>query len=60
MRMTSNPMELGQKTPSGRAGTGANSTDRGKKGTKRSILTDSKDIPLSVVVDGANRKNKIL
>jgi putative transposase len=26
-------------------------TDRGKKGTKRSILTDGKGIPLSIVVD---------
>jgi putative transposase len=30
----------------GGAGTGANPTDRGKKGTKRSILTDVKGIPL--------------
>jgi len=35
------------------AGTGANPTDRGKKGTKRSLLTDGKGIPLSVIVDGA-------
>ena len=41
-------------------GTGANPTDRDKKGTKRSILTDSKDIPLSVTVDGANRHEKCL
>ena len=41
-------------------GTGANPTDRGKKGTKRSILTDAKGIPLSVVVDGANRHDKML
>jgi len=34
------------------AGTGANPTERGKKGTKRSVLTDGKGIPLSVVVDG--------
>ena len=31
-----------------------------KKGTKRSILTDVKGIPLSVVVDGANRHDKML
>jgi putative transposase len=31
-----------------------------KKGTKRSILTDAKGIPLSVVVDGANRHDKML
>ena len=42
------------------AGTGANPTDRGKKGTKRSVLTDSNCIPLSVVVDGANRHDKKL
>ena len=35
------------KAPLGGAGTGANPTDRGKKGTKRSILTDGKGIPLS-------------
>ncbi len=42
------------------AGTGANPTDRGKKGTKRIVLTDGKGIPLSVVVDGANRHDKKL
>ena len=35
--------------------TGSNPTDRAKKGTKRSLLTDAKGIPLSIVVDGANR-----
>ncbi len=35
--------------------TGSNPTDRAKKGTKRSLLTDAKGIPLSVAVDGANR-----
>ena len=39
------------KAPLGGAGTEANPTDRGKKGTKRSVLTDGKGIPLSVVVD---------
>ncbi|AKB33379.1 Mobile element protein [Methanosarcina siciliae HI350] len=48
------------KAPLGGAGTGANPTDRGKKGTKRSLLTDGKGIPLSVVVDGANRHDKML
>ena len=48
------------KAPLGGAGTGANPTDRGKKGTKRSILTDAKGIPLSVIVDGANRHDKML
>lgn len=31
-----------------------------KKGTKRSILTDAKGVPLSVTVDGANRHDKKL
>ncbi len=48
------------KAPLGGAGTGANPTDRGKKGTKRSILTEAKGIPLSVTVDGANRHDKTL
>jgi putative transposase len=48
------------KAPLGGQGTGANPTDRGKKGTKRSLLTDGKGIPLSVVVDGANRHDKML
>ena len=48
------------KAPFGGAGTGANPTDRGKKGTKRSILADGKGIPLSVTVDGANRHDKML
>jgi len=48
------------KAPLGGAGTGANPTCRGKKGTKRSLLTDGKGIPLSVVVDGANRHDKML
>ena len=48
------------KAPLGGAGTGANPTDRGKKGTKRSMLTDGKGIPLSIVVDGANRHDKML
>src|SRR5574337_293317 len=31
-----------------------------KKGTKRSMLTDGKGIPLSVAIDGANRHDKML
>ncbi len=34
--------------------TGRNPTDRGKSGTKRSLLTDGDGVPLSVVVAGAN------
>lgn len=48
------------KAPLGGQGTGANPTDRGKKGTKRSVLTDGNGIPLSIVVDGANRHDKML
>jgi putative transposase len=34
---------------------GKNPTDRGKLGTKRSVLTEGQGIPLGVAVDGANR-----
>jgi putative transposase len=34
---------------------GRNPTDRGKLGTKRSVLTDGHGMPLAVAVDGANR-----
>src|SRR5947207_1119124 len=42
------------KAPFGGAATGANPTDRGKLGTKRSLLTDGAGIPLALVIDGAN------
>src|SRR5215831_16962762 len=48
------------KAPFGGAATGANPTDRGKKGTKRSLLTDGGGIPLSIMVAGANRHDKVL
>ena len=48
------------KAPLGGPGTGTNPTDRGKKRTKRSILTNGKGIPLSVTIDGANRHDKKL
>lgn len=35
--------------------TGPNPTDRGKSGTKRSLLTDGRGVPLAVVVAGANQ-----
>jgi putative transposase len=35
--------------------TGANPTDRGKGGSKRSILTEAHGIPIALVIDGANR-----
>ncbi|MFZ0326088.1 MAG: transposase [Nitrososphaeraceae archaeon] len=34
--------------------TGPNTTDRGKLGTKRHVLTDGQGIPLSVVITAAN------
>jgi putative transposase len=34
---------------------GKNPTDRGKLGTKRSLLTDGHGLPLGIAVDGANR-----
>lgn len=34
---------------------GPNPTDRGKGGTKRSLLTDGNGLVLSIVIDGANR-----
>ena len=43
------------KAPFAGAATGANPTDRGKKGVKRSLLTDGAGIPLAIVIAGANR-----
>ena len=43
------------KAPLGGEGTGPNPTDRGKKGVKRSLLTEGHGIPLAVAVEGANR-----
>lgn len=43
------------KAPFAKSATGANPTDRGKRGTKRSQLSDGRGMPLAVVVDGANR-----
>jgi len=43
------------KAPFAGAATGANPTDRGKAGTKRSLLTDGAGIPLALIVDAANR-----
>jgi putative transposase len=48
------------KSPFGGAASGANPTDRGKKGTKRSLLTEGGGIPLAIVVAGANRHDKKL
>lgn len=35
--------------------TGPNPTDRGKRGTKRSLLVDGRGVPLGVAVAGANK-----
>ena len=43
------------KAPFAGAATGANPTDRGKAGPKRSLLTDGAGIPLALIVDAANR-----
>lgn len=43
------------KAPLGGEKTGPNPTDRGKRGTKRSLLTDANGIPIGLAVDGANR-----
>jgi len=36
---------------------GKNPTDRGKTGTKRSLLTDGQGVPIGLAVDGANRND---
>lgn len=43
------------KAPLGGKTTGPNPTDRAKQGAKRSLLTEGHGVPLSVVIDGANR-----
>ncbi len=43
------------KAPKGGQASGPNPTDRAKCGTKRSLCTDGQGIPLSIVIDGANR-----
>lgn len=42
------------KAPLALESVGRNPTDRGKKGSKRSLLTDENGLPLSVVISGAN------
>ncbi len=42
------------KAPLGGEKTGPNPTDRVKTGTKRSLLTDAKGVPLAVATAGAN------
>jgi len=45
------------KAPLGGEATGKNPTDRGKLGTKRSVLVEGKGIPIAIVSDGANRND---
>ena len=44
-----------QKHRLGEKSTGPNPTDRGKSGTKRSLLVEGQGIPIGITVDGANR-----
>jgi putative transposase len=45
------------KAPLGGEATGPNPTDRGKRGTKRSVLTEANGIIVGLAVDGANRND---
>jgi putative transposase len=45
------------KAPLGGEKVGKNPTDRGKQGTKRSLLVDANGIPVGLAVDGANRND---
>lgn len=44
------------KAPLALEAVGTKPTDRGKIGTKRSVLTDENGLPLAVVLSGANTK----
>jgi transposase len=46
--------------PLGGEKVGKNPTDRGKIGTKRSVLTDGRGVPLGLAVDGAHRNDGTL
>jgi putative transposase len=48
------------KAPLGGERTGRNPTDRGKQGTKRSLLTEANGVPVGLAVEGANRHDKKL
>lgn len=48
------------KSPLGGQATGKNPTDRAKLGTKRSLLTDGRGVPLGLEVSGANTHDKRL
>jgi transposase len=40
------------------SGTGQDPTDRGKLGVKRNVFTDGRDVPLAVLITGANVHDK--
>lgn len=48
------------KAPLGGEKTGKNPTDRGKVGTKRSLLVNAQGLPLGIVVSGANTPDGLL
>jgi len=48
------------KAPHGGEKTGPNPTDRGKAGTKRSVLVEGRGVPLAVIVAGANEPDMTL
>ncbi len=48
------------KAPLGGEKTGPNPTDRGKRGVKRSVLTDGRGTPIGVAIAGANRNDHLL
>lgn len=48
------------KAPLGGDDTGKNPTDRGKSGTKRSLLVDGRGAPIGIVSSGANTHDKQL
>jgi transposase len=57
------PCRAGQQVCSGKKGgaqTGPNPTDRGKPGTKHSVLTDAEDTPLGLTLGPANRHDSKL
>ena len=45
------------KAPLGGEKVGKNPTDRGKIGTKRSLLTEGGGVPIGLAVEGANRND---
>ena len=48
------------KAPLGGERTGRKPTDRGKRGTKRSLLTEANGVPVGLTVEGSNRHDKRL